>query len=1003
VYISHSERNKLKAQLDQYKESLKDPKSLVEKPLSTSEEDEFIKKLASEVTDQIRGVMSFTETPKLDYVINQALAGDTWYSKPDNDDTIAEDWFKGLINDLSDVEPAKKNQPTKADKLVKSKPLPTSSYIKKKNQIAPIYDDSHKCAIVETIGREVRMAERYAIQKGDSFEVNLQAWGHVKHTKQNPLWEVPGFCYLAAINIAIPCDKPWPANPTVQQMSRFGYKYRKLQSFKLIETIQGQHYTLKMGKPTTYRDNSGWRLIDYLAKNDKFYMRVGGDGDRTDVKTLDGTNYQQWAPKMKAYLMSKELWYYVNGETKRPACVDAPVPLVPERGSTTAGSSATAAYEAALKTYNEQREVQIVWDRADNKALGIIQLRMADKLQYLIRDTSLQSWANIKSQFDVSGPAAIFVDFKFVINFKFDDRKEPAVQVAELNTRLNRLATHGFNLDYRIQAMIILSGLPQSWDSVQGSILANHDMADLSISVIMPILQEEWQRRQARHGEHKSSHLARGGMHGAPQRQHWQGNQNNSGYTPQAGPSNYNSGYKPAPYKKFGKKPNYKPNNQNPGYNSNVSGSKGPNGPNWERNHQNRQNKKQARVLLKEQVAKLKSQSKTDTKGKKKEKAGKSANLLARIDDIPLESRMEDIDSYNERVLIAPKSNKTDVVKQIVDRMDVDNEDAVSLGNKSVYSNARDFYASNALDGDDWDKYGNGLLDKEFANLNHTVPIMVEMAEQSSSSSQRYSSNVVNTASCNKAVYTVNCVIKANEAKTSLLAEIGDDTWIIDSGASHHITTKLTDYTSYQPYPEPEIIQTANVHDSLKIHSEGTVFFNTETTNGQIHTVRLDNVCYIPNGSNRLLSQGQLCLEGLVEKADSKSTTFSLPTGRVFLRGFPRNETDTLHWVQSQIAHPNVPMAEPSLFLVNYNTWHLRMAHPSKNVLRHIGTNTNGFTPNLTFPLDSGICPGCAKGKMHNKPFPPSGKRAKQPFDLIHADLVQLPKKSYHKKEWACL
>jgi hypothetical protein len=493
-------------------------------------------------------------------------------------------------------------------------------------------------------------------------------------------------------------------------------------------------------------------------------------------------------------------------------------------------------------------------------------------------------------------------------------------------------------------------------------------------------------------------------MHGAPQRQYWQGNQNNSGYTPQAGPSNYNSGYKPAPYKKFGaKKPNYKPNNQNPGYNSNTSGSKGPNGPNWERNRQNRQNKKQVRVLLKEQVAKLESQSKPDTKGKKKEKAGKSANLLARIDDIPLESRMEDIDSYNERVFIAPKSNKTDVVKQIVDKMEVDNEDAVSLGNDSVYSNARDFYANNALDGDDWDKYGDGLLNKEFANLNHTVPITVEMAKQPSNSSQRYSSNVVNTAGYNKTVYTVNRVIKANEAKTSLLAEIEDDTWIIDSGASHHITTKLTDYTSYQPYPEPEIIQTANAHDSLKIHGEGTVFFNTETTNGQIHTVRLDNVCYIPNGSNRLLSQGQLCLEGLVEKADSKSTTFSLPTGHVFLRGFPRNETDTLHWVRSTIAHPNVPMAEPSLFLVNYNTWHLRMAHPSKNVLRHIGTNTNGFTPNLTFPLDSGICPGCAKGKMHNKPFPPSGKRAKQRFDLIHADLVQLPKKSYHKKEWACL
>jgi hypothetical protein len=464
IYISESERNKLKQKLDRYKELHRNPNSLMENPLSTSEEDEFIKKLASEVTDQIHGVMSFTETPRLDYVINQALVGDTWYSKPDNDETIAEDWFKGLINDLSDVSigHTKKNQPSKADKLVKSKPLPSSSNIKKKNQIAPIFNNAHKCAIVKTIGREVRMAERYAIQKGDSFKVNLQTWGHVKHTKQNPLWEVPGFCYLAAINIAIPCDKPWPANPTVQQMSRFGYKYQKLQSFKLIETVHGQHYTLKMDKPTTYRDNSGWRLVDYLARNKKFYMRVGGDSDKTDVKTLDGTNYQQWAPKMKAYLMSKELWYYVNGETKWPLCIDAPIQPVPEAGSTTVRASATAAYKAALKTYNEQREVQIVWDRADNKALGIIQLRMADKLQYLVKDTSLQSWANIKSQFDVSGPTAIFVDFKYVINFKFDDRKEPAIQVAELNTRLNRLATHGFNLDYRIQAMIILSGLPQS-------------------------------------------------------------------------------------------------------------------------------------------------------------------------------------------------------------------------------------------------------------------------------------------------------------------------------------------------------------------------------------------------------------------------------------------------------------------------------------------------------------------------------------------------------------
>ena len=67
------------------------------------------------------------------------------------------------------------------------------------------------------------------------------------------------------------------------------------------------------------------------------------------------------------------------------------------------------------------------------------------------------------------------------------------------------------------------------------------------------------------------------------------------------------------------------------------------------------------------------------------------------------------------------------------------------------------------------------------------------------------------------------------------------------------------------------------------------------------------------------------------------------------------------------------------------------MAHPSKNVLKHVGNNTNGFTQDLVFPVENGICPGCAKGKMHNKPFPPSEKRALKPFDLIHADLIELP------------
>ena len=119
-----------------------------------------------------------------------------------------------------------------------------------------------------------------------------------------------------------------------------------------------------------------------------------------------------------------------------------------------------------------------------------------------------------------------------------------------------------------------------------------------------------------------------------------------------------------------------------------------------------------------------------------------------------------------------------------------------------------------------------------------------------------------------------------NETKTSLQVNKFNETWIIDSGASHHITSKLTDFTNYTPYLEPEIIQTANVHDSLMIQGEGTVFFDTETTNGQIHTVRLDNVCYIPNRSNRLLSRCKGLSAADADGVRPKGLTWTSPTAR---------------------------------------------------------------------------------------------------------------------------
>ena len=54
-----------------------------------------------------------------------------------------------------------------------------------------------------------------------------------------------------------------------------------------------------------------WKEVQFLATTDRSYICVGGNDTDSTIKPLDGMNYKQWAPKMRAYLMSKELWGYV--------------------------------------------------------------------------------------------------------------------------------------------------------------------------------------------------------------------------------------------------------------------------------------------------------------------------------------------------------------------------------------------------------------------------------------------------------------------------------------------------------------------------------------------------------------------------------------------------------------------------------------------------------------------------------------------------------------------
>ena len=70
-----------------------------------------------------------------------------------------------------------------------------------------------------------------------------------------------------------------------------------------------------------------------------------------------------------------------------------------------------------------------------------------------------------------------------------------------------------------------------------------------------------------------------------------------------------------------------------------------------------------------------------------------------------------------------------------------------------------------------------------------------------------------------------------------------------------------------------------------------------------------------------------------------------------------------------------------------YELWHQHFGHIAKNALHQAPFHVTGL-PTVLASVDPSPCKGCALGKMHDRFYPASRKRATRPLGLVHTDLV---------------
>jgi len=238
---------------------------------------------------------------------------------------------------------------------------------------------------------------------------------------------------------------------------------------------------------------------------------------------------------------------------------------------------------------------------------------------------------------------------------------------------------------------------------------------------------------------------------------------------------------------------------------------------------------------------------------------------------------------------------------------------------------------------------------------------------------------------CN--IFALNC---SNECdKENEMTE-----WLADSGASMHFTFDINDFIEYKELAEKIPVSTAN--SSSQIIGRGTVVLLLESG----ESVRIFPVYYTPDLKVRLLSLGAFIQEGF-HIIGTKNAIDVMERSTPFLTFYPRVEGDSIFSIRALKNHnADIYGVLNTVYTIDYETIHKRLAHPSKDVIQKARKHLKDF-PDVVIPDTEHICPGCLKGKMVNRPFPPSTRRATRPFQLIHSDLKSFPIESYHRYKYS--
>ena len=197
--------------------------------------------------------------------------------------------------------------------------------------------------------------------------------------------------------------------------------------------------------------------------------------------------------------------------------------------------------------------------------------------------------------------------------------------------------------------------------------------------------------------------------------------------------------------------------------------------------------------------------------------------------------------------------------------------------------------------------------------------------------------------------------------------------WIIDSGASDHMTDDKRLFLSYAPVANKLTVKIADDSDAV-VAGIGIVKVSA--------TLTLNSVLHVPNLKCNLLSVSKLTKDEHCQAnffADHCSFQ-DLLTGMMIGSA---SESNGLYYLDGDLSKNSRYGNKMSLSRTSeLELWHQRLGHPNFNYMSKMFPS---ICSNKDVPFLS--CDSCAKAKHHLASYPQTSYRASTPFSTIHSDL----------------